>query len=55
MFPEFLMSGGAMFQILGPRFFKLLRPLLTVLIGPVVKSAVIKDCKLYFVAQIIHS
>ena len=38
MFPEFLISGGTMFQILGPRYLKLFRPLLTVLIGPAVKS-----------------
>ena len=38
IFPEFFISGGIMFQILGPRYLKLFRPLLTVLIGPVVKS-----------------
>ena len=38
MFPEFLVSIGIMFQILGPRYLKLFRPLLAVLTGPVVKS-----------------
>ena len=36
MFPEFLISGGIMFLILVPRYLKLSRPLLTVLIGLVV-------------------
>ena len=56
MFPEFLISVGIMFQILGPRYLKLFTPLLTVQIGPVVKSLfVIEDCRVYFVVQIIHS
>ena len=37
MFPEFLISGSIMFQVLGPIYIKLFRPLLTVLIGPIVK------------------
>ena len=37
MFPEYLILGGIMFQILGHRYLKLFRPLLTVLIGPGVK------------------
>ena len=38
MFPEYLISGAIMIQILGPRYLQLFRPLLTVLIGPVVQS-----------------
>ena len=38
MFPEIVTSGSIMFQISGPRYLKVFRPLLTVLIGPVVKS-----------------
>ena len=37
MFPEFLISGGKTSKILSPSYFKLFRPLLTVLIDPVVK------------------
>ena len=39
MFPEFLISGGMVFKILGLRYLKLFRPLLIVPVGPVVKSA----------------
>ena len=53
IFPEIAISGGVMFQILDPRFPKLFRPLLLVLIGPVVKCA--SHRKLYFVVRIIHS
>ena len=38
MFSEFLISGGIMCRILGPRYLQLFRPLLAVLIGFVVKS-----------------
>ena len=54
MFPEFLISGGVIFQILGPKHLKSFRPILTVIIDPVVKS-MIKDCRVYFVIRIIHS
>ena len=37
LFPDFLVSGG-MFQILGPSYLEFFRPLLTVIIGPVVRS-----------------
>ena len=35
--PEFLISGSIMFQVLGSIYIKIFRPLLTVLIGPIVK------------------
>ena len=54
MFPEFLISGGVIFQSLGPKHLKSFRPILTVIIDPVVKS-MIKDCRVYFVIRIIHS
>ena len=53
IFLEIPISGGVMFQILDPRYLKHFRPLLTVLIGPVVKFA--RHQKLYFVVRIIHS
>ena len=51
MFLEFLISGGVIFQILGPKHLKGFRPMI---IDPVVKS-MIKDCRVYFVVRIIHS
>ena len=38
MFSEFLIPGGAIFQVSGPKYLKLVRLLLTVLIYAVVKS-----------------
>ena len=38
MFPEFLISGGIMFKILGSRYLRLFKPLLIVPVGPIMKS-----------------
>ena len=55
VFSDFPISDGIMFQVLGPRYLKLLRPLLTALIGPVVESVCDRSCRVYFFVQIIHS